>query len=369
MNSHMKTSIAILRRGFRTTLTAAAVALGVAAAAPTIRAQTAANFTIVDHATGQPLSLTDYQGSVIVLDFWAYWCEYCQYAAADIEPNITRYYRNAYGNSNGVPVQVLSLNIDCSCDSCEDSYINDFGLEVVSDDCNWAAYNQWNYGGIPQFVVINGTTNSVNHAAWQVLSDPTGYLTNYTVPQLMKAYIDSVLTPAPVCVVTNPASGSVVAGSNVVLGAKLATNGKLIKGVAFYNGATQLGYIARPPHSLTTNNPASSLIWNTNYSLTWSNVPVGAQSVFARVYYGAKSSVDSAAVNFTVGAPIALVAKFTTQGPNLVLSWSGGSGNFQVQCATNLFKPSWQNIGAAGPGTNLTLVRSNKMCFYRVLQQ
>ena len=59
------------------------------------------------------------------------------------------------------------------------------------------AYNPFNYGGIPQFAVINGTTNSLNYTAWQILSEPTGYLTNYSVPLLMKSYIDSVRDACP----------------------------------------------------------------------------------------------------------------------------------------------------------------------------
>ena len=133
----MKTSVALPNNGFKSTLFAAAVAFGLAIGFQTTRAQVAGNFTIVNHATGQPLSLYDYQGSVIVLDFWAYWCGSCAAAASDIEPNITQYYRNEGGNSNGVPVQVISINIDCSSTPSENSYIQTYGLELVADDCNW----------------------------------------------------------------------------------------------------------------------------------------------------------------------------------------------------------------------------------------
>ncbi len=51
----MKTSIALHDDGLLRTLTAAAVALGLASGVQTTRAQVAANFTIVNHATGQPV--------------------------------------------------------------------------------------------------------------------------------------------------------------------------------------------------------------------------------------------------------------------------------------------------------------------------
>jgi thiol-disulfide isomerase/thioredoxin len=365
----MKTSIALHLNALKSILSAAVVALGLTFGIQTTRAQVATNFAIVNHATGQPLSLANYQGSIILLDFWAYWCEYCQAAASDIEPNITQYYRNAGGNSNGVPVQVISVNIDCSDPPLEDSYITTYGLELVADDCDEVAFSQFDFGGIPQFAVINGTTNSVNYTPWQIVSEPTGYATNYTVP-LLESYIDSIQTPAPISTVTNPVNGAVIAPPNVTLAASVATDGMNIKQVEFYNRATLLGSITNMPCSLTWSNGGFWAVGgqqatNMLCSLTWSNVPVGAKSVFARAYYGASSSVDSAAVNFTVGNP--LVVKLSTQNTNFLLSWTGGAGNFQVQVATNLAGAVWQNYGTAGTNTSQVITPTNQAAFYRVM--
>lgn len=282
-------------------LMVAGVVFVLALAAGRTQAVTASNFTITNHATLQPLSLYNYQGSIILLDFWAYWCGPCQAASADIEPNITQYYRNAGGNPNGVPVQVISINIDNSSLSSENSFINAYGLELVGDD-NGSAWSQYSMGYIPHFAVINGTTNSVNYASWEILYSNYGYS-----QATLKSFIDAVQTPAPVPSVTYPPNGAVFPATNMTLRASLNTKGKIIKRVEFYTGSTLLGS--------TTNSP---------YSITWSNVTAGAKTVFARAYYGTSSSADSTAVSFTLGntASVRFTASPTNGAPLTVVQFT-----------------------------------------------
>ena len=59
----------------------------------------------------------------------------------------------------------------------------------------------------------------------------------------------------------------------------------------------------------------------------------------------------------------------STQGTNIVLSWSGGQPPYSVQMATNLATPAWQTI--AGPMNNTTLLMTpfNAAAFYRIQGQ
>ena len=60
------------------------IALAALLAAPHAAAQTryavgdtVANFTLTDRATGRAVSLADFAGKVVLLEWFAWWCPYC----------------------------------------------------------------------------------------------------------------------------------------------------------------------------------------------------------------------------------------------------------------------------------------------------
>jgi uncharacterized repeat protein (TIGR03803 family) len=78
---------------------------------------------------------------------------------------------------------------------------------------------------------------------------------------------------------------------------------------------------------------------------------------------------NNATMYITVTPGPEIVVKLTDQGPNLLLSWSGGIPPYQVKSATNLTSPMWQNIGAPTYATNLVLSPTNVSSFYQVQGQ
>ena len=78
---------------------------------------------------------------------------------------------------------------------------------------------------------------------------------------------------------------------------------------------------------------------------------------------------STAILNIAVVAVPLVVSASSSLGGDLLLSWNGGQPPYQVQMATNLVKPVWQDFG--GPVTNTTLLvaPTNAAAFYRIQGQ
>lgn len=92
-------------------------------------------------------------------------------------------------------------------------------------------------------------------------------------------------------------------------------------------------------------------------------------NVFVVSVTDSASLSNTATMNISVLAAPAMVSSFSFQAGGLLLSWSGGIAPYQVQAATNLANPDWQNVGGTISSNSLSIVPASDLMFYRVSGQ
>lgn len=133
------------------------------------------NFTLTNRETNQPVSLHDLEGKIVFLEWFAYWCPFCQAAAADVKTGIVDHYKAQGGNVNGVPVLHVGINLQDNAEGLTQNFVDRFGLELVLNDFNRGLANRFQSGGQPIFAIINGVANSPSNQQWELLYTRLGY--------------------------------------------------------------------------------------------------------------------------------------------------------------------------------------------------
>ena len=138
--------------------------------------QIASNFTVTNRETGKPIRRNDFEGKILFLDFFAYWCGPCRASSPTVEAEIAKYYEKNGGNPQGVKVVVIGVNVESESPASTDEFITSVGFKTVADDFGAAdgAWAQFGQGGIPHFVIINGVKGG-SHRQWEVLHSDSGF--------------------------------------------------------------------------------------------------------------------------------------------------------------------------------------------------
>ena len=100
----------------------------------------AKNFTLKRNGGGKHIRLSDYEGQIIVLDFFAWWCGPCRATSPDVEKNVAKFFHDRGGNKNKIPVKLIGINIEQDNPSRIKQFIKDAGMEDAVDDFSRVAF-------------------------------------------------------------------------------------------------------------------------------------------------------------------------------------------------------------------------------------
>lgn len=133
------------------------------------------NFTLTNRATRQPVELTDLEGKIVFLEWFAWWCPFCQASAPQVAAGIDQWYEERGGNPAGIPVMHVAVNLQSGQEAQTQNFVARAGFGFVLEDFNRAVASRFQSGGQPIFAIINGVTNSPSHQPWELLLHQDGY--------------------------------------------------------------------------------------------------------------------------------------------------------------------------------------------------
>ncbi len=131
----------------------------------------APDITMTEFGTDNPVSLHDFEGSIVLLDFFSPLCGHCHNAASELRPEIEDYYEQLGGNPSGIPVRLVALALN---PTHVQEFIDTHQLTTVLDDLQYSVFGVYGEGYIPHLTIINGAENA-NYQQWEILYNEAGY--------------------------------------------------------------------------------------------------------------------------------------------------------------------------------------------------
>lgn len=154
---------------------------------------------LVDRATGQPVPLSQLEGKILFIDFFAHWCPVCRGAAPQILTEIDDYYEFRKGNPDGIPVLHIGANLQADSNSANrnatTTFVQTYRVPLTIQDTSRRLQGRFGpTSGQPTFVIINGLTNSTSHRPWELIYARFSYQDSLQTRPIdqFRAAIDSV---------------------------------------------------------------------------------------------------------------------------------------------------------------------------------
>lgn len=123
-----------------------------------LEGQMAPAFTL-KNLQGEPVSLADYKGKVVFLNFWATWCEPCK----EEMPAMQRLRQKL----DGKPFEILAVSLDKDPTQAVPAFVKKTGLDlnfpVLQDGNQELAKNSYRTTGVPESFLIDANGKIVKH--------------------------------------------------------------------------------------------------------------------------------------------------------------------------------------------------------------
>ncbi|NLA74071.1 MAG: TlpA family protein disulfide reductase [Deltaproteobacteria bacterium] len=119
--------------------------------------EAAPQFSLLQHGTKKQVSLNDFYGQIVILDFFSASCNRCLTAAWEIETGIQEFYKARSGNPHGIDVQVISINSDVSRPDDLSAFIEETGMNLVLENPRGDLLELYGGTTLPYLVIIDAT--------------------------------------------------------------------------------------------------------------------------------------------------------------------------------------------------------------------
>src|SRR6266536_1636600 len=138
-------------------------------------AETVPAFDLPRWHTGERVRLEDFAGQILVLDFFAYWCAPCERASQELETGVQQFYAARKGNAQGVPVRVVSVNLEKDLPERTEEFLRQTGASFVVNDFSESLLKHFDQSGIPFLVIVDGTAPLPGVSRYEVLYRHAGF--------------------------------------------------------------------------------------------------------------------------------------------------------------------------------------------------
>ena len=145
------------------------------------------SFTLPIWESSGSFTLSEQAAGIIILDFFAYWCIPCLPTSQDLEHNISNFYLSKNGNPQGLPVQVLSINVEAKQRQRTADFIKKSGASLVLDDPSGVILARLGGLALPYLVVLKGEAHETG-TRWTAIYQHSGY----EGTEAMRTLIDSI---------------------------------------------------------------------------------------------------------------------------------------------------------------------------------